>query len=156
VRVVALDPGGTTGWAFWDSDRSTFGQITEEGQLGPGSHHTELWVLLRTLDPDVVVCESFLYRQQANAVLVSCEYIGVVELFYQVKQKTFTGKKLVYQTASVIHGGGPWDDVALKKLGLWTRGARHANDAKLHLINYLAENKRGPRQTAWYYLLRDA
>jgi len=151
MRVVALDPGGTTGWAFWDSDRSTFGQITEEGQLGPGSHHTELWVLLRTFEPNVVVCESFLYRQQANAVLVSCEYIGVTELFCQVKHTP-----LIYQTASVIHGGGPWDDVALKKLGLWTRGARHANDAKLHLINYLAENKRGPRQRVWYYRLRDA
>jgi hypothetical protein len=148
MKVVALDPGGTTGWASYDLDTEQM----ERRQLGPGKHHGELYATLCVEMPDVLVVEDFRYRQQANAVLVSVEYIGVSELFVAM----YPDVELVRQGSDIAHGSGTWDDDKVKKLNLWIPGQRHAMDATIHLLHFLSLNKKGPKQTAWYYLLRDA
>src|SRR5690348_14403081 len=98
-RVLALDPGGTTGWATYTAlQMHDPGGPTDEyydekwsrGQLGPDEHHNMLDVLLGTQQTDhfVVVCESFEFRNmdkrfRDNINLMSREYIGVVKRFYQ-------------------------------------------------------------------------
>jgi hypothetical protein len=89
--IVALDPGGKTGWArvmpggLFLPD----GFLFNGGQIGPHEHHEELWHLLTSLDPDSVVIESFDFRQHKRTgdgikdkvELVSREYIGVAKLW---------------------------------------------------------------------------
>lgn len=140
MRIVALDPGGTTGVAIYTHSADTAsGAFHNERivrkQLGPDRHHVELWKLLTSENPDVIVCESFEFRQfdkkdRHNIVLVSKEYIGIVELYCAM-----TGKEHKPQTASV--GKAFWSDDKIKRLGLWVPGNPHSMDATRHLLHYL-------------------
>jgi len=134
-RVVALDPGGTTGWA---SLTVVGGEdMWEEGQIGPDAHHFELWDFLKeesVLHHDMtIVCESFEFRQNKqrnNINLMSREYIGVIRLF-----GVLFDIPVVFQTAGT--GKGFVSDDKLKVMGLYKPGQRHSNDAKRHLIYYV-------------------
>ena len=137
-NYVALDPGGTTGVCIFDS---VTGEITTY-QLGPHTHHLDLWALLATWDPDVVICEGFEYRNTARPglVLVSKEYIGMAKLWCLLNNK-----KYVEQTAAMAKGfipdKGPRANVVLKKLGLYSTAMKHANDATRHMVYWLVNGK---------------
>lgn len=154
LHILALDPGGTTGWASYSS-QIVHDPICEEwlftneqwthGELGPGPHHKKLYDLLSFGDEINfhIVCESFEYRhnkkdsQRENIVLDSKEYIGVVKHFEQARLQEHG--RVVFQTAS--EGKGFWfpkkDPAKLKKVGLYTPGSMHMNDATAHLLHYL-------------------
>jgi len=179
LNVLALDPGGTTGWACYSAkilarDHDTwefYNQKVTQGQLGPEKHHLALWNLLGMFHTTnyIIVCESFEYRQdqRPNVVLVSKEYIGVVELFTQERNHTLPHDiqvQHVPQTAA--YGKGFWyppvagrrgarDGSKLKHLGLHstTTNGHHINDATAHLLQYLVE---GPfKQKQWYHKIKD-
>lgn len=138
--AVALDPGGTTGYAVWDGDK-----FIEHGQIGPGEHHDSLFrtlgVTYIAFDGSLsVVCESFEFRQNRqrdNIELMSREYIGVVKLFQQQHRIP-----LIMQTAALAK---PFvTDEKLKVMGIWdqTKGEKHARDAYRHLIYYLVNRQK--------------
>ena len=137
VKILSLDPGGTTGWAVWNGEYLVPGpKGFNSGQIGPHEHHLDLYNFLcfeQTHD-FVVVCESFEYRneQRVNVELISREYIGVAKLFTAERQR---GKKLILQTAGKVKPF--WSDDKLRKLGLWSVGRKHANDAMRHLLHYM-------------------
>lgn len=138
-RVVALDPGGTTGWATYTS----YPEATEEkqkfacGQIGPYQHHKDLYDFLgmQQTDNTIIVSESFEYRNERRPglVLVSKEYIGVTKLFAEER-----GVPYFEQTASKAKGFVK--DSNLQKLGLWSSGFQHAMDAMRHLLYYMINN----------------
>lgn len=149
MRIISLDPGGTTGWAcYTESQLASYVYNVNDftyGQLGPHEHHKELYDLLRSgIEHDYrIVCESFEYRNESRSglVLVSREYIGVVKLFCQ---ETLT---LYFpQTASVgkITGNSFVQPANLARLGLWAKGGKsrmnHAMDAVSHLLQYMVKN----------------
>lgn len=151
--IEALDPGGTTGWAFFNPTRHfiSCGQLT-------GDHHKSLYDHLDrhymeassddygTLDANPffeIVCESFEFRQhhgvfdQDKVELDSKEYIGVTKLYSDVECVP-----IHFQTASLAkHFVG---DDKLRRLGWYdkTKGMVHARDALRHLIYYLIVVKR--------------
>lgn len=133
MRILALDPGGTTGWTSYDDDGGKvpawgWGQLEEE------DHHVQLYDLLDRQQPDVVVCERFTYRPHLpHAVLISRDYIGVATLW--CKQN---GVEIVMQMPA--HAKGLWDDKKLKAVNLYQVNKRHANDATRHLLYYLTIN----------------
>jgi hypothetical protein len=137
VRIFAIDPGGTTGIAVSTYDDASsiedFNYFTTD--LGPEKHHVHLWNSLSAFQPDVVVCESFQFRQNYNrdkVELISREYIGVVELYCQM-----TGTKLVMQSAS--QGKHFMPNEKLDTLGILVKPQhpnRHKNDALRHLVRY--------------------
>jgi hypothetical protein len=153
-RVVALDPGGTTGWAAYSANRivhDPWNPSQDEwkdglwswGQIGPGKHHLELEELLdkqsEGIDTFIVVCESFEFRQgkqRANINLMSREYIGVVELWCKHNPKA----EYVAQTAGM--GKGFVTDPKLRIMGRWIKGQKHARDAMRHLIYYMVNRQR--------------
>lgn len=159
LSIVALDPGGTTGWALYTADvihnlddnkPEFFAERFTVGQMGPESHHLRLWHLLEqwTTANTIIVCESFEFRRNErdrsrdNIVLVSREYIGVVNLYKQHFEATTSNQlgelKVVYQTAAL--GKGFWTDQklqAVNKLGAPKTRWRHANDAMRHLLHYM-------------------
>lgn len=141
-RVLALDPGGTTGWATYTA-RVVVDPFTNAveykdegwncGQLA-GEHHSELWkLLLDNQSHDYqLVCERFEYRNTARSGLVldSREYIGVTKLFAQQRRLPLT-----LQNASEAKGFVR--DSHLKRLALWSSGNPHAMDAMRHLLFWL-------------------
>ena len=141
MNIVALDPGGTTGWATWHGGNLLLGgQGFNSGQMGPSEHHEELYDFLsfeQTQDFQVVT-ESFEYRQQQRptVVLISKEYIGVAKLWIAKRQKR---GRIVEQTAGKVKPF--WTDDKVKKLGLWNSGQQHANDAMRHLLHYMVFDK---------------
>jgi hypothetical protein len=130
MKVIALDPGGTTGWATYD------GNEYKCGQLGPEEHHQQLYGLLEFMetDPDfIVVTESFQYRQgkwRPNVSLMSREYIGVTKLFCANNVHDYVEQTAAQAKALVT-------DDKVKAMGLWHTGWPHAMDATRHLLFYL-------------------
>lgn len=139
MRVIALDPGGTTGWA-------TYTEYTDRepewacAHIGPEEHHVDLYEFLEIQHcrNTTVVCESFEFRQNRqrdNINLMSREYIGIVKLFG--KQRNVP---VVFQTAGLAKGFVT--DEKLKKMGLWAPGHKHAMDARRHLVYYMVNKLR--------------
>jgi hypothetical protein len=143
VKVMAIDPGGVTGWATFcipaapDKTRVTWAQELRQnfpsyGQL-QGEHHLALWQLLRKHKPDVLVYERYEKRNNDFSLLVSCEYIGIVKAYAQE-----SGCYLVEQGASQALVFV--DTEKLEKLDLCIRPYtpnKDANAARKHLVYYL-------------------
>jgi hypothetical protein len=136
--VVALDPGGTTGWALLRGDWIEGEFVNRDelyGQLGPSPHHRALLRLLELWSTHnfVIVCESFQERPEKDwTVTIALEYIGVVNTFVEENPHVH----LVMQSPS--QGKGFWDDRKLKKIDMYYRGMRHARDASRHLLHWLS------------------
>jgi hypothetical protein len=150
MLIVALDPGGTTGWACCEikevaqsidergSLRVNEDYVYTAGQIGPEQHHKKLWdALLDWRDSTQhlhLVVESFQFRQgrqRANIVLDSLEYIGVAKLF-----ATMNTSRVSIALQTPASAKGFVSDSKIKRLGLWRPGAPHANDATRHLLYY--------------------
>ena len=138
MRILALDPGGTTGFKIWSDEVGFVGGQLINGHMKDG-HHEELWSMLNNLYPTVVIYEAFEYRNRARAGLVldSREYIGIIRLWGEITD----GAVLVKQTASQAKGFV--NDAILKKGSLWVPGNPHENDAMRHLVYYLVNGKHG-------------
>lgn len=137
MEILALDPGGTTGWAYWTDDDPDRESEWERGQLSDRPHHTALWELLCTVQPDVLIYERFQYQRReldkgVSLVLDSVEYIGVCKLWIHTGRLVDT--KLVEQTPA--QAKNLWSDEKVKALGLWIPGQSHAMDATRHLLYY--------------------
>lgn len=152
-RVLAFDPGGTTGWAYASGGSSTgldFGY--DSGQIGPHEHHSELWSFLEAQwaplpsTPLEITFESFEYRNlsRSGLVLVSKEYIGIIKLFCQHHDITPTER-----TASAAKH--MISDDKIHALGLWKPSRPHAMDATRHLLTHLVVGKgiREPITDKW-------
>jgi hypothetical protein len=118
-------------------------EIFTGGELG-GEHHQALEAFLDRFIPDVIICETFQYRQRVaggirmKVELDSVEYIGVIKLWEQKRHRKFgIQTQMVWQPPSVCNGNRLITDEFIKKLGLWVPGQRHAMDAREHLIYYL-------------------
>jgi hypothetical protein len=174
-HLLALDPGGTTGWAeaIWNPEpfNSTPPKLHSldqikftSGQIGPEEHHQELWELLEKAHrwweiseeapPLDLICESFEFRQHINTThaktkveLISKEYIGLVKLFAIQYPQVST----FFQTASAAKT--LITDGKIKLLDLWTPGKVHANDAKRHILRHMVVTMRmrSPITDRWIY-----
>jgi hypothetical protein len=159
-RILAIDPGGTTGWAKCEYKPHPYDEeITLDdfkfdfGHIGPEEHHDELWDFLLNKEeegsiPLELVCESFQFRydprrEKAKVELISCEYIGLVKLFaarYELPLTLYTASS----AKDFIPDKGPQANVKLKQLGWYRPVTRwvHAMDATRHLLKYMVFNKR--------------
>src|SRR4029078_2502464 len=144
IKVIALDPGGTTGWAKG---------LIRDGKMYAISgqekwNHIQLYNSLKLSKPDIIVCERFDYRKggykQEGVELISREYIGVVQLYVQKENvklspeplKDYTRVKLYMQMPSEGVGGYWKEDSKLKEDGMFMVGKTHANDAMRHLLQW--------------------
>jgi hypothetical protein len=147
--VMGIDPGMTTGVAFYTFGHPKYGSSQEYTQtwrwmeLGPENHHKALWNLLCREQPDRVVCESFVYQirrldgvDMPGIVLTSCEYIGVVKLWCES-----TNTPLKMQHASEVKK--LWTDDKLKRLDaykLGNSGKKHQPDATRHVLHHVVND----------------
>lgn len=139
--IFACDPGGTTGWATYNTITKGY----DGGQLGPDEHHVELWELLESPPTNnfsslYVVTESFEFRNNVETEdrrkglnLVSKEYIGLMKLFARMH-----GCHYVEQMPA--HAKGFITDEKLDALGLIKTPKhpnRHEHDALRHLLFFM-------------------
>lgn len=124
-KVIAFDPGGTTGVAI---ARITEGvpafRTFERVGLVP------IYNLLYEERPDHIVFEKFFYQRRDKVDLTPVEVIGVIKLYAALSGTEYTG--LSAQQAKRF-----WTDDKLKKLDLWKTSQRHGMDALRHLLYYL-------------------
>lgn len=136
MRLLSLDPGGTTGYAIIEYDDSYF-RIEDSGQISGGLEGFIEWdsenYTAHSLD--LIVCESFTLREGVYGADLSPVYIiGALEALYQ-------STKIVYQEPKLKP---LCDDERLKKMGYHKRGNPHRNDAVRHGLIYLRNNKHKP------------
>lgn len=143
MKILAFDPGGTTGWAQFEIEyidgvpqwqlplfkHFTCGQIGDNAE-----HHLLLWKLLMREHPDIVIGERFDNRGNEFARLMSKEYLGILKLWCELFEQEF-----VSQGASDAKGWVGNDK--LDTLGLLAQPRTkwvHANDALRHMLFFLA------------------
>lgn len=128
-KVLALDPGETTGWFYRD-----FATGEMQGGTVPKDHQRVV-DLIMDLKPDLIIYETFhLYPGKAQSLawnsFYPCEVIGVIKLIA-------TGLKceLVAQAPSVkkYAGGLQADWVHFQHNDLKEKVTEHVKDAYLHL-----------------------
>lgn len=136
MRIIAFDPGGTTGVAIYD-DTSAENGITywTRFELGPGEHHAELWTAL-TMEYEVVY-ETFDYQRRdvdkgVSLELISREYIGIIKLHKQMAQPEEEVNLYPQKPSQRMF----WTDAKLRALGLWV-SSEHERDATRHLLYYI-------------------
>jgi hypothetical protein len=148
MKIIGIDPGGTTGWATW----STTAGFSDFGQLEDVQHHSGLYELLTEKQPDVIVCESFEdHKANMGSLLVSIEYIGVVKAWASIWRV-----RLVTQQSTIKNWA---TNAKLEAAGIqhrnW-RAVRNAADAQRHILYFLAHNPyvNGELRNATLRLLR--
>jgi hypothetical protein len=137
MRVLSLDPGGTTGYAISTFDDNSPLVIERSGQIknslsGFLDFH---WDVLESEDIDLIVCENFELREGVYGADLSPVYIiGALEALYPVIPIWYQAP---YQKPLV-------DDDRLKKLAIYEPGKPHRNDAVRHMVIYLRNTKHTP------------
>jgi hypothetical protein len=131
VKVVAFDPGVTTGYAIGHIDEGVM--YVRAGQ--EVWSHGELWKQLHLAEPNAIIAESFEFRQgsRKGLVLFSCELIGVLHLFCSPSYRT-PSVPLYMQTAA--KGKGYYTNQHLQAADVYTRGIPHGMDALRHLLHW--------------------
>jgi hypothetical protein len=144
--AIALDPGGTTGWAYYratkmdpiyeDEYLEWYDEEWKVGQLGPGDHADDLLRLLELNHTQEywVICERFIPRPgKIGAKLDEApRYITVTEMF--VKERNLLDNYVLQMPAQAKNFV---PNPVVKKLGLWYPGQKHAMDAMRHLLFWL-------------------
>ncbi len=149
-RLLALDPGETTGWSIWDShDNGTHYELESSGQLetwdkvnhtiNPCVHNFNN--MLMQWQPDYVVMERYaVYEWKAESHAWSdvptLRIIGCMETFLILRQVPYH-----MQTAQAAKNFVT--DDKLKEWGLWKKGERHARDSYRHALFFLLFGKQG-------------
>ena len=142
--ILALDPGGFTGYMFRGPGANIkYGELP----LSASGHHLALWKLLTDCRDEIerhdsdasltIVCERFDFRKteqfRDKIDYISREYIGVVKLFVQS-----SGSKVRLRLQGASEAKSFWTDDKLRKVGLYYPGSKHIRDAVRHYLYYVS------------------
>ena len=136
-RILALDPGETTGYAVFDG--VFFDRL---GQINTGHVDTSvipLRKLLQDINPNIVVVEEYrVYawrvKQHSWSILHTPRLIGCIETICEIHRKPIAmqGAGIVKQFVT---------DDKLKNWGFYIKGQSHARDATRHACYFIIFNK---------------
>lgn len=125
ARLLALDPGNTTGWAVFVD-----GELEDCGQVATTSV-AQLWQLIQDQDPDAIVCEAYhVYgnklAQHAGSDVPTLQLIGAIRLAAHLLDLPAPRMQTAAQAKTFC------TDDKLKHWGMYQPGKRHATDAIRH------------------------
>lgn len=138
--ILAVDPGGTTGFATWDYDETRVPEEQFAAWDDPDRFNAIETVRERIVTGvEIVVCESFQLSMNTlkKSTAGSLETIEMIGALRWVCHKR--GVEFVTQKPSDAAGFSTPEK--LKAIGWWTPGSDHARSATKHLILYLAANR---------------
>jgi hypothetical protein len=138
VRILAIDPGGTTGLALWTSNKG--GESIQQWEIAD-----PLNVLYTVRDEssalglDALVCERFDLgpRTQAKSTAGSAQTIELIGALRWLAAED--GCPFILQAP--VDAVQFVTDEKLRNLGWWCVGKEHARSATRHLVLYLATQK---------------
>ena len=131
--LLSLDPGHTTGWAYWEDDN-----LVEFGQIKTKDMHEgidNLTALIDRLNPPVVVFEDYrVYKWKSKqhewSELHTPKLIGAIQtICYQLGIEHFKQPAHIAKTFAT--------DKKLKEWDFWIEGQPHCRDAIRHGIYFL-------------------
>jgi len=127
-HVLAIDPGKMTGFAYVNRSDGTFlaGELAFDGTCDMLEGYASAFQ-----EDLTVFSESFIinaYTAKNTQAPWSLELIGVARR----TSRKYTGRDLALQSPSQAKGFS--SDDRLKKMGWYTPGKGHANDASRHLL----------------------
>jgi len=130
LRILALDPGGTTGYAHAVKDGDNMFVTYGQQRL----NHYEFYDFLLSYPSDYLICESFEFRQgnQLGVDLIPVELIGIVKLYAYLKKP----QAIYFQPASKQGKKAYFSDARLKDMGLYLKGLEHGRSAVKHLLDW--------------------
>lgn len=135
ISVIALDPGGTTGYAWGSIEAGLMTISTGQAKW----RVSDLWLELHSTCPDIIVMETFKYRNRARSglELISVELIGVVHLYEELRNSDENQHRVeVFDQTPGAVLNQYYDKRKLEKSGLWHQAMPHANDAATHLLHW--------------------
>lgn len=130
MRILAVDPGRTTGYCYATFDRGSlyFAPFQMVDDVD------EFWDRLAAFKPEHIVMEDFQFRKGTRVSggldMFPMQLIGIARL-YEIRVNNV---KLYLQTPS--QGKSFYTDPTLKQLGLYKRGEEHGRDASRHLLQW--------------------
>jgi len=132
MRILAVDPGGTTGWAL--CDEVTF-PLVHSGQEVDQFKFCAMVDSYVEVEVDIIICES--YTVTPATIKLSREYaaleiIGTLRYLAKKHERKF-------KLQSPASAKRFMTNERLHNLGWWRPGEDHARDALRHLGLYLAE-----------------
>lgn len=127
VKVLAIDPGGTTGIAYYNTEWDKFNSWQADNFYD--AMHS--WAT-----PDVLVIERFTIRQNTHKLSADAfeQTTDLIGAFRYLALRD--GVDFIRQTPAQAKAFAT--DDKLKRLGWYTPGLPHGNDAARHLLTYLA------------------
>lgn len=148
-RLLALDPGETTGWSIWDShDGGTHYELFASGQLDTWdkANHSivncvQNFPKLLEYTPDYGIMESYrvyswVAESHAWSDVPTLRIIGSMETFLILRHTPYH-----MQTAQAAKNFVT--DDKLKEWGFWKKGERHARDSYRHALFFLLFGRQG-------------
>ena len=140
MSVLVLDPGNSTGWVFEGSGNGLVGGTVRE-------NHADVADLLKQLNPDTVVYETFqMYPGKAQKLIWNtfypCEVIGVIKCYCQTNNIPIVGlQPSVKKFALAPHEQDSWKRVAIvDNTGKATEHTRDAYRLYMYYVrNYQAK-----------------
>lgn len=136
ARLLALDPGHTTGWSLFEN-----GVLTQSGQAATEANGwEEIAGLFEWIAPDMVIYENYrVYEHKlsrhANSEVYTLRLIGVIEFLCDIIHKIPK-----YNQMALQHKGFCSDE-KLKAWGYYTSGHKHARDSIRAGTYFLLFNK---------------
>lgn len=133
-KLLALDPGGTTGWSLW-----YYGDITplthiEHGMIGGGVEGFVRWYIEDAPEFDEIVSESFVLDGRTVSP-------DVTPLRIEGALVALWPEYVIYQR-NLLKRLAP-DDL-LKRIGLWWAGKGHDRDSARHALALMQSRKHIP------------
>ena len=136
-RLLAIDPGGTTGLSQIEFSTTREPRLVSVEQVQGGLKGFLKWYQGRQGGWDQVICEDFTLRAGVKFPDLSPTYIiGALEA-----SEHWNPVKPIYQSPSQKP---MCTDEVLKRMGFYTVGMPHGNDATRHGIIYLRKIKNMP------------
>lgn len=139
MLILAVDPGGTTGYSYIDTLRleegPSSGQLPPQDFCGWAEVTAESWCEELT-----IVCERFTISARTLKVSRAGSYdaIEVIGVLRYLSKK-YCGRDLEMSAPSEVMNLFP--DKKLKDLGWYVPGQGHANDSLRHLARACAKRK---------------
>lgn len=137
MKALALDPGGTTGYAIVKLNRDAGHMlIVGESKWSLVEMHD---VLERFINDEAetthIIYEDFNYRNASRAGLdlTPVKLIGIIEYFRE-QFEPFVG----FHLQSAATGKAFWSDDKLKARNMYAKGRKHGRDATRHLMQWLS------------------
>ena len=134
LRVVAIDPGKTTGFCFATLQSGVLTMDVSQEEISLTGLFDRLGSVIKTFNNVHIIYEDFHYRNYARTGLdlTPVKLIGVIECFREWHEP-FVG----FHKQSAATGKAFYSDDKLKALGIYKPGTQHGRDAQRHLMQWL-------------------